>query len=378
MMHPVLGENIRQEEAMSTKSKVCFLICPMGDPKSETRRRSLRLRDTIIRPAMELLNFDLEDFLEDQGSTESIRERMKQFIATADLCIADLTESNPNVFFEYGLRRATGRPVLAFIHEGQKLTYDVDDYYTQPYDLGKPASAIEAIEKLAQKIGIGFVKPTLQVDVVRKDQTTLLCNYIAEKKPTRVDILQFSLLALRERLFEALWKSPETVVRLLLVHPDCAGMYSKYGRKDVLQTEDLVRELPERTRTFAPQPRPPCPTVGLWYYKHQPSAAAVIVDDKLLQLGWYFHEPTPGSQQIFVRGNDQPSVLALDKDALKLLGPISDRFSSVLSAAEWVLGVGARANDLHTEWEALRQQADSRGNDRVDRLTDRLGRPADG
>ena len=339
---------------MRTRSKVCFLICPMGDPQSETRRRSLQLRDKIIRPAMELLNFDLEDFLEDQASTESIRERMRQFIATADLCIADLTESNPNVFFEYGLRRATGRPVLAFMHEGQKLVYDVDDYYTQPYDLEKPTPAIEAIERLAEKMG--FDKPTLQVDATRKFQTRLVCNHIVEKKPKRVDILQFSMLALREDLFEALWKSPDTVVRLLLLHPDYAETYSRYGRTDILRTEELVRELPDRTRTFARQPRPACPTVGLWYYRHPPGAAAVIVDDNLLQLGWYFYEPDSSSEHICVRGNDQPAVLAWDKDALKLLGPIRDHFSSVLSAAELVVSVGIGGDNLRSEWEARRQR----------------------
>jgi len=70
---------------------------------------------------MRSIDFELADFLDDRGSNESIRQRMTLLIQSADLCIADLTENNPNVFFEYGLRRATGLPVLAFIHEGQKL-----------------------------------------------------------------------------------------------------------------------------------------------------------------------------------------------------------------------------------------------------------------
>lgn len=333
---------------MRTKNKVCFLICPMGEPNSETRLRSLQLKEKIVRPAMNWLNFELEDFLDDQGSTESIRERMMQFIRSADLCIADLTGSNPNVFFEYGLRRATGRPVLAFIREGHKLVYDVDDYYTHPYDLEKPKDGIEAIEKFAQRTG--FARPTLQVDAERRAQTRTLCDYIVEKKPKRVDILQFSLLALRDDFFPALWKSPETVVRVLLFHPDSAQKYGSFCRTDVLEGTDLVRNLPEKTRMFAPPPAPPCPTVGLWYYRHEPSAALVIVDDSFLQLGSYLHEPRAGSEQIFVKGSDQPGVLARNEDALKLLKPIRNHFSSILFAAEWVLGVGAGQNDLRSEW----------------------------
>src|SRR5262245_36002226 len=180
---------------MARKRKVCFFICPMADPASETRRRSLELREKIVQPAMRTLDFDLEDFLNDLGSTDSIRQRMMLLIQSADLCIADLTENNPNVFFEYGLRRATGRPVLAFIREGQKLVYDVDDYYTEPYDFGNPSGAIEAIESFAQRTGLG--RPTLQVDAKRTAQTDRLCDYLAEKKPRRVDILHVSLVAIR-------------------------------------------------------------------------------------------------------------------------------------------------------------------------------------
>jgi hypothetical protein len=333
---------------MRTKRKVCFLICPMGDPQSETRQRSIDLRDRIVLPAMRELNFDLEDFLDDQGSRESIRQRMMEFITTADLCVADLTESNPNVFFEYGLRRATGLPVLAFIHEGQKLLYDVDDYYTQPYDLQKTAPAIEAIERFAQRARFG--PPTVRVDAERRAQTKMLCDYIVERKPKRVDILQFSMLAMRNDFSQALRKSPDTIVRLLLLHPDYAQKYGSYCTTDVLGGTDMIRNLPETTRTFA-SPSAPCPTVGLWYYKHAPSAAAVIMDDSFVQLGWYLHEPTAGSERICVKGNDQPSVIARGEDALKLLTPIRNHFSSVLAEAEWVLGVGAGQNDLRAEWE---------------------------
>jgi hypothetical protein len=331
---------------MATKRKVCFFICPMGDPESETRRRSLELREKIVQPAMRSLDFDLEDFLDDLGSRESIRQRMMLLIQSADLCIADLTENNPNVFFEYGLRRATGRPVLAFIHEGQKLVYDVDDYYTEPYDFGNPSGAIDAIENFAQRTGLG--RPTLQVDAQRTAQTKALCHFIVEKRPRRVDILQVSLVAMRESLFPALWKSPETIVRVLLLHPDYA--VKRYGglcRDDVLETAKLVKNLPDRTRKFAPRPTPPCPTVGLWYYKYEPGVSAVIVDDKLLQLGWYLREPSPTpEEEMCVKGSTQPGLLAWDKDALTLIEPIRDHFLTVLHAAEWVLGVGDRQEEL--------------------------------
>jgi len=295
---------------------------------------------------MRSIDFELADFLDDRGSNESIRQRMTLLIQSADLCIADLTENNPNVFFEYGLRRATGLPVLAFIHEGQKLMYDVDDYYTEPYDLAHPAAAIHAIESFAQKRGLG--RPTLRVDAQRTAQTDLLCRYIEEKKPQRVDVLQLSLLAIRDRLIPALWKSPDTVVRLLLLHPDHAVLrYGRICQDDVLEAVKLVKNLPDRTLRFAPRPTPACPTIGLWYYKSEPGVAAVMIDDKLLQLGWYLRErsPVPG-EDMCVKGSTEPALLAWDKDARTLVEPFRNHFLTVLRQAEWVVGAGARQEEL--------------------------------
>ena len=237
---------------------------------------------------MNRLGFQLKDFLDDVGSQDSIRQRMRDLIESADLCIADLTESNPQVFFEYGLRRGTGRPVLAFIKQGDKLKYDVDDYYTEPYQIEDPDPAIEAIEVFAQRAGLG--QPTLRADVVREHQTERLRTHIAERKPRRVDILHVALVAIKAKFEEILWQSPETIVRVLLLHPDSAAKYGEGCREDVLAAVKLVKSLPEKTRNYRPTGTP-CSTVGLWFYKHEPGVSAVIVDDELVQLGWYCENP---------------------------------------------------------------------------------------
>jgi hypothetical protein len=83
----------------------------------------------------------------------------------------------------------------------------------------------------------------------------------------------------------------------------------------------------------------------------------VIVDDNLLQLGWYLHELSPGSNQLCVKGNFEPGVLAYDEAARKVLTPIRDHFSSALyGASEWALGVGSGYDDLRSEWEQKRRQ----------------------
>ena len=99
------------------RKRICFLICPMRHENSETRKQSERFLKEIVSPVMEREGVLLRSFLETDDGRKPIREEMRNLLETADLCIADLTGGNPNVYFEYGVRRALGLPVLPMIHK---------------------------------------------------------------------------------------------------------------------------------------------------------------------------------------------------------------------------------------------------------------------
>jgi hypothetical protein len=48
-------------------------------------------------------------------------------ILDADLCLCDLTEHNPNVLFELGMRLAHDKPVALIHAEGTPRVFDVDN-----------------------------------------------------------------------------------------------------------------------------------------------------------------------------------------------------------------------------------------------------------
>lgn len=52
-----------------------------------------------------------------------------------NLCIADLTNYNPNVFYELAVAQTANRPVIILIKKGQKLPFDVSDLRCVTYDL---------------------------------------------------------------------------------------------------------------------------------------------------------------------------------------------------------------------------------------------------
>ncbi len=57
--------------------------------------------------------------------TGDILERIKDRIATANVVIADLTGSNPNVYLEVGYAWGKGIPTLLIAREGEELKFDV-------------------------------------------------------------------------------------------------------------------------------------------------------------------------------------------------------------------------------------------------------------
>jgi hypothetical protein len=335
------------------KERTCFLMCPIGPG------RSIELRTKIVWPVMHELGFKVNDFLDYKAGTDGIRERMKQWIRDADVCIADLTDNSPNVLFEYGWRLATGLPILPIVEKGRRkeLPFDVDEFTTVPYDLDEPESAKDHIKEFVQDPRVaGFKRGHLEPNPERYTQTQEVCRYIEkcieeDDPPERIDILQCSLLAL-DPIFPSLRKCPNTLIRLLLMHPKQAKKYGKGHEERVRLVEGILRNTPE----VAKREGRSCPNIGLWYYRHEPSVAAVIIDDKLIQLGWYLRVPLPGTTELFLRGHDQPSVLAVGRDAEKLLGPFKQYFESVFRASEpaggnWGLCIGPRKDLLQSEWE---------------------------
>lgn len=130
---------------------VCFVICPIGDPDTSTRRRSNLLLRTVVGPALKTCGFSplrADQILEPGIITRQIVE---QLIA-APLVIADLTGSNPNVFYELGVRHSVRKPVIHLAEMGTKIPFDVGGMRTFFYDLTNPSQIRKSLKELVESI----------------------------------------------------------------------------------------------------------------------------------------------------------------------------------------------------------------------------------
>ena len=131
--------------------KTCFVVSPIGKENSNTRINADKLFKHIIKPVCDACDFNpiRVDKLNDANSiTQTIIEHLEK----SDLVIADITELNPNVFYEMGYRARTQKPLIHLKRKGERLPFDVTTIRTLEYDLTDLDSVEEIKERLAQTI----------------------------------------------------------------------------------------------------------------------------------------------------------------------------------------------------------------------------------
>ncbi len=106
------------------ESKNCFVIAPIGETDSETRKRSDQVLKHIIRPAVETCGYKATraDEIDKPGI---ITSQVIQRVVGDPLVVADLTERNPNVFYELAVRHALRKPLIQLIRKGEQIPFDV-------------------------------------------------------------------------------------------------------------------------------------------------------------------------------------------------------------------------------------------------------------
>jgi nucleoside 2-deoxyribosyltransferase len=147
------GRIIERNKAMG---KSCYIIGPIGKPDSEERKWADFVKDHIVTPVVQNLGYQLPQRSDKDHSEAMIMTGIVQQMFEADLVIADLTDRNPNVFYELGIRNCAHKPVIHLIKEGQSPPFDLAGnraiFISRDHEIVLKAQAeiaerVEAIEK---------------------------------------------------------------------------------------------------------------------------------------------------------------------------------------------------------------------------------------
>jgi hypothetical protein len=104
----------------------CFVVMPFRE-REPTRPRGFfdEVLQSLIAPAGRTAGFTVNTA--NRQGTEVIHSTIINDLLSADLVVADLTEHNPNVLFELGLRMAADKPVAIIRAKGTGPIFDVDN-----------------------------------------------------------------------------------------------------------------------------------------------------------------------------------------------------------------------------------------------------------
>lgn len=187
---------------MGTKG-TCFLLAPIGAPRTEVRQRSDYVRELVIRPAVESAGYRLTR-ADELAAPGNITTQIIRHVVDAPIVIADLSGANPNVMYELAVRHAISKPVILVTTDARHIPFDIASYRVIVIDDQDPSSpqlsqhliveAIRAAERDADRVDTP-ISAAINVAGVRRR----LSLEHAEEGPQEAGVLS-ALADINERL----------------------------------------------------------------------------------------------------------------------------------------------------------------------------------
>ncbi len=205
--------------------KPCFVISPIGEAGSEIRKRADQVLKHVIEPAVAACGFEAirADKMSEPGM---ITSQVIQHIVDDPLVVADLTGSNPNVFYELAIRHAIRKPLVQVIQKGDKIPFDVAGMRTIPVDHKDLDSVDEARVEIEKQV-----------------------RSIESKSPEEIDspiTVSIELQALRQSDNPEQRSLAEFVSAVGDLRSDIAGIEKRLSEPHKLFPQELLMELFER------------------------------------------------------------------------------------------------------------------------------------
>lgn len=249
---------------MASAKKKCFVVMSIGKEGTDTRQWADAVFCHIIQESLEPLGYACQRAHEIPESGV-IDEHIKRELRDADLVVADLTERNPNVFYEVGIRHALNQPLIT-LSQGDlsSLPFDWAHMRTIGYDPKDLDSVAKCKKDIAQFVGrIEALRtpppPEAQEDISRSVETGLdnvyrvLSDLLPEfhRSAEKIDRLsQRCRMVTTEPTINDLVTQVDSLVRSsqTLMQMSQLGFVSVYGnRRDAIENHffNVLREEPK-------------------------------------------------------------------------------------------------------------------------------------
>ena len=162
------------------------------------------------------------------GSPGSISREIVSHVIDSDLVIADVSDNNPNVFYELAIRNTVKKPVIIFKGINQRMPFDIYDKRAISIERGDPRIWDTATKALKTQILDAEKNPKLASD-------SILTNYsfgIDTKDSSRQSgVIPAFLLDLRQEVRQ--------------MSKDFSNRYVSREERHIKAVQDSVKEIPK-------------------------------------------------------------------------------------------------------------------------------------
>lgn len=119
------------------KEKICFIISTIGSENSDSREKADEKLNYLFKPVLENLNYKVIRS-DNEDTPGSISRKIVERIIGSDMVVADITDENPNVFYELAIRNSVNKPIIIIKSPSQKPPFDIQDTRAISVDMTKP------------------------------------------------------------------------------------------------------------------------------------------------------------------------------------------------------------------------------------------------
>ncbi len=147
--------------------KTCFVIMPISDSKSCREAEWTEIFNNVIKPAVEGAGYNYQ-CKRSEALFGNIIENILDELNRADIVIADLTDRNPNVFYELGVRHALRGATILIAQSLNDIPFDLRPYATQVYDWKITAGRDRFKERIKEIIQLIESQPAKASSPVRE------------------------------------------------------------------------------------------------------------------------------------------------------------------------------------------------------------------
>lgn len=138
-------------EDLPELDRECFFVAPIGEEGSPMRDRSDGVLEYIVAPAAR--DVGLTAIRADKiAKPGQITRQVIEHVVGARAAVVDLSNANPNVYYEMAVRHTAQLPTVLIAQDGEKLPFDIAQMRTIFFDHTSLKSAAECRTQISQHL----------------------------------------------------------------------------------------------------------------------------------------------------------------------------------------------------------------------------------